>query len=385
MSEELLDIRTLSVVTVLFCGNYGAGLIAYSAFGRRHPGINSIGWGFVGSSVGFLLIALRGSLPDSLSIVAANGLIVAGSLLAYHGARRFQSKRSHVVMIGSITMAIYLATFIPLTYTAPDLRLRIVVISLLLAITGALCGQPLLRDPGSKPDARHVLAASPFLGYSAFSLFRAVWTYGEFSGSDFLNAGFVQALAVLGWVLQILLVTFGILWIATNRLEVELIRQARIDPLTDLLNRRALEEMAVREIARSDRSSAPLSVIMLDIDHFKMLNDRMGHLAGDTVLNRIAASLSSELRTQDVIARYGGEEFLIILPDTGNEQAYALAERLRRTVESIRIETVAGPAEVTVSAGVATKRGADESWEPFVHRADAALYRAKMDGRNLVR
>jgi diguanylate cyclase (GGDEF)-like protein/PAS domain S-box-containing protein len=146
---------------------------------------------------------------------------------------------------------------------------------------------------------------------------------------------------------------------------------ARRDSLTGLPNRRALEEQLPQEMARARRSLAPLSVAILDIDHFKGYNDTHGHLAGDEVLRACAMAWDSALRAEDTIVRFGGEEFLVLLPDTEPEQAAEIVERLRHTT----------PMGQTCSAGLALWDRA-ESIDELLRRADEALYLAKASGRN---
>ncbi|HEV8544975.1 MAG TPA: diguanylate cyclase [Candidatus Limnocylindrales bacterium] len=149
---------------------------------------------------------------------------------------------------------------------------------------------------------------------------------------------------------------------------------ARTDSLTGLANRRALEESLVAELARADRSGKPLSVIMLDIDHFKAYNDEHGHQAGDRLLRDLATTWRRELRPTDTLARYGGEEFLAVLPAATLDGAVVIADRLRSAM----------PGAVTTSAGVAMWEG-HETMSDLVARADAALYEAKRLGRHQTR
>lgn len=159
---------------------------------------------------------------------------------------------------------------------------------------------------------------------------------------------------------------------------------ATTDPLTGLANRRRLFEQLDHEAARHRRSLQPLSLLLIDIDHFKRVNDNWGHNAGDRVLQGLARLLVSGLRQVDLTARYGGEEFLVVLPDTGTEGALAAAELVRRRVAASQLplsddETL----QLTVSIGVATLQD-DESIPNLIDRADRALYQAKHQGRNQV-
>jgi two-component system cell cycle response regulator len=161
---------------------------------------------------------------------------------------------------------------------------------------------------------------------------------------------------------------------------------ALTDPLTQLVNRRALTVRLVTEMERVRRYNAPLALLLLDLDHFKLVNDTYGHLAGDDVLFGVATLLQRAVRTVDTVARYGGEEFVIVLPETGKQGALAFAERVREKLASHRF-AISGRDEIhiTGSIGVATypSQGLD-SVEDLFRAADAALYRAKGSGRNLV-
>lgn len=171
------------------------------------------------------------------------------------------------------------------------------------------------------------------------------------------------------------------------RLIEQLKDQASTDQLTGLLNRRAFMQRAEQAIAQARRHQQPLSVMMVDIDHFKRVNDRFGHDAGDVVLEAMAGAVTTIFRKSDVFARVGGEEFAALLPMTGERAALDLAERLRETVEIARFETDwkgHEPIPFTISAGVATLREDDANIDAPLKRADNALYRAKATGRNRV-
>jgi eukaryotic-like serine/threonine-protein kinase len=160
-------------------------------------------------------------------------------------------------------------------------------------------------------------------------------------------------------------------------------RLATVDGLTGLLNRRHFFALAERQVSITERHDRPLAAIMLDIDHFKKVNDGYGHAVGDQVIQTVAARLRATARDSDLVGRYGGEEFALLMPETGKSGA-VLAERLREAVEQLPVQTAAGPLRVTISVGVAqlTVPGGDLS--ELLGRADDALYRAKAAGRNRV-
>jgi len=180
-----------------------------------------------------------------------------------------------------------------------------------------------------------------------------------------------------------------VIWVTTflglkiKRAEERLIEMANYDFLTGLLNRREMFARLGVEISRANRTMEPLSIIMIDIDHFKTINDTHGHIAGDIVLKEIARRLREGMRDYDLICRFGGEEFLVMAPETAVERAEELAERLRGMVSDIPLQISSAPAVITISAGV-TQLAAGETIEGVLSRADSALYRAKEQGRNRV-
>jgi len=151
--------------------------------------------------------------------------------------------------------------------------------------------------------------------------------------------------------------------------------EVRTDPLTGLQNRRGLDEALASQFALLHRYGTPFSVAIFDIDHFKQINDRDGHLHGDRILRRLARLLEESVRETDVVARYGGEEFVVVMPQTDLEGVCVFAERLRRKAEQ--------QSSVTISGGVATVLDGDTP-DTLLARADAALYGAKTAGRNCI-
>lgn len=163
----------------------------------------------------------------------------------------------------------------------------------------------------------------------------------------------------------------------------ELRRQSMTDPLTGILNRRAVLERLEAEISRAGRENTSLGLGILDLDHFKQVNDTFGHLAGDEVLKETVERVRGSLRTYDVFGRVGGEEFLVVLPGTPLSGAKGVAERLRRAISQLPMSTHKGLVRVTASLGVTVWTGR-EGIDSFIERADRALYMAKAKGRNRV-
>ena len=168
-------------------------------------------------------------------------------------------------------------------------------------------------------------------------------------------------------------------------LEQRILKMAHTDALTGIMNRRAFMERLEEETIRAHRNQTPLSFIISDIDHFKRVNDTYGHQVGDLVLQHVSALFKMALRPYDLLGRYGGEEFVVCLPGVDETSVANTAERLRKRVAAMDIQTPQGTIDITVSFGTATLRHSPaEEMENLVRRADEALYRAKEGGRNRV-
>ncbi len=219
------------------------------------------------------------------------------------------------------------------------------------------------ESTGPEPIVRPIMFGETTLGALAVAPCASSWT----------DADLVGVLArELGGALR------------TATLVEESQRLATLDPLTGLHNRRAFVASVEREIGRADRYGGALSFLLMDIDHFKLINDRRGHAMGDRVLSSVGDFLGQSIRTADLCARWGGEEFVVLLPHTSNEGACAFAERIRAMLERLEVRDDAGDLiPVTASIGVATHRGR-ESLDELVDRADRAMYAAKTSGRNRV-
>ncbi len=266
-----------------------------------------------------------------------------------------------------------------------DTAARIMVISGLILIQAGMSGITLMRN--KEPELRFACGtlAVQLLIVAACMGLRGILTWHF--GADFnylAKRSWFQVGGMLVFLVSAAIIPLGFFWMTTAREQVRLERTARTDSLTGLLNRRALEMEVAREVSRHCRLREPFSALMLDIDHFKKLNDSLGHLAGDGALQSIARILTLRARQIDVVARLGGEEFVVILPGSSLSGALRLAEHLRCEIAETQMEFRGAQFRLTVSIGVACFRPAEDSWEELLRRSDGALYMAKARGRNTV-
>lgn len=202
---------------------------------------------------------------------------------------------------------------------------------------------------------------------------------------DLLGPWRFQTRLLVAVALLISLVIVGMGYVLLNAMTSEMAAKGELerlmltDPLTGVGNRRLLTRRLKEEVLRSERYGRALTVAFFDVDHFKAVNDRYGHQVGDIVLKEVARSLSSSMRQSDFICRFGGEEFVILLTETGVDDALVLVERMRQGVGDLAIPEY--PQRFTVSAGIAQWNQGDSD-EALLQRSDAALYHAKMAGRN---
>ncbi len=229
------------------------------------------------------------------------------------------------------------------------------------------------------PSANYFLAATLLGVTGALITTLTVWGIISYHPLGYLAVDIGMALEA---VLLSLALAHQFNQIKNEKLQAE--RLARIDPLTGLTNRRAFDELANPIWSNAERNHRNLSLIMIDIDHFKMINDEFGHPVGDKVIQEVATQLKQQCRAGDILARWGGEEFLLLLPETSLQQANQMAERYRNLVLDIRFSEGDIQIKPTASFGVATKDDYNDSLRRVITSADNLLYVAKQTGRNRV-
>jgi diguanylate cyclase (GGDEF)-like protein len=377
----LFDIRTLLVavaLTSVFCA------AARFLLWRMHPAVPGLGrWALAGvaSALALFMIFFYGIKHWQPSLSLAQLFVVIGLVLAWDGFRRFIGKPP----VSRLTLAVLSATvliWIAIATLQPSLQLRAQGNAILVIILSALIARELLTAPNPIPPAMRATGWAYAINATVF-LIRVVAADQNAAPVSSLDPTGFAAIMLFWWLCMAIAVTLGMVLMTAERLQVELDSQANHDPLTGALNRRAFSLFAEKAMSQSRRYGKPLSVLMMDLDRFKQINDHLGHNGGDELLRRFVTVANRVLRNEDIFCRFGGEEFVALLPNTSAELALVAAERLRTAFAAESAETLKDimPFTTTVSIGIA-ELGNDENIESFLHRADSALYKAKDRGRN---
>jgi len=339
--------------------------------------------------VAALLASLRGTVPDFLAIVFGSLAIEAGFALVFVGLLRFNKRDIPMrLLVAAILLSLLLVLYF--SHVEDSFRARVIIVPSTTALLFGLSLMTVLKGrPGHKLRFSGGFTAVFFLVEILISLTRAalaIWS--ESARSDALPTTLIQHLYhgdLAGYALGVLLMGVGLIMMANDRLKEELEFLAGHDALTGAFVRRAFIELAEREQARSQRSGQPVALLMVDLDHFKAINDSHGHQVGDLVLQRFAEIAQGCLRRQDIFGRYGGEEFMVMLPDTARDTALAVAERICATVAKTPVMVRGRDQAIRVSVSIGVAVGDYRtSLDRLIGLADAAMYRAKAAGRNRV-
>jgi diguanylate cyclase (GGDEF)-like protein len=369
-----------TIISVVFCTS----LLFFSLIKRENrPFI----WASVasGSFAGALLLVAYGSnASNSYAIILGNTLAVFG-LLAFYNlfcSIFVIAKRNWIITIPVLFFQVVL--FVWFTLFHPSFTARVVVTNIIFAVISSLLLHLLWKNSSKGQHIFHFFASIPIFFLLCHSLFRLITVIlaGRIEVSTTLSPAY--ALFILFYCIVSIWITLSSVFIVSNQLHSKLLNASMTDPLTGAMNRRALEEAVGREIAKTHRNGSPLSLIIIDLDHFKKVNDKYGHHAGDAILVHAVSKFRNIVRESDLVARLGGEEFVIVLPNSGLDVASHIAERLRSSFKKnvLRFEGQSIP--VTSSFGVAGHNGKGIDFEELLRQADEALYRAKEQGRDRV-
>lgn len=351
--------------------------IAWVVRREDHDGLSSLIFALALHAAAYTLFALRGRIPDVLSIGVGNVAMVASHSLLVFATGEFQRRRiSRWLLLGPVlVIALAFSVFMH------DIVVRVAIASAVflfldMVLLAMLFGG-LKKHVGR---GQHLLIAGV-----AINLLIVVYrVFGVFSDTRFsfliAEPSAAQTLVYLPAFVSLNLIAIGFVLMAKESADEKTRLMAMTDKLTNCWNRFRIEEAAHQEMLRLQRYATPVSLIMIDIDHFKPINDKFGHASGDALLKALAAVAQACIRNTDTFGRWGGEEFVVLLPASGFSAAADTAERIRKAIEESEF---LGGIRMTASLGVSSCLSSD-SWDEWLQRADTALYQAKAQGRNRV-
>jgi diguanylate cyclase (GGDEF)-like protein len=378
----VLDVRTIFFTQVTI--NLIIGLaLWFSSLGRYQRGLNHFIGLFLSQAAAQSLYIFRGILPDVVTIVIANVLVIASYNLGYLGYCHFFNRRPNPWFV--ITpVAVILFVF---SVYINNFNVRAITLGLVSAIQYLIQFLLVLSIKESAINrSKPILLSGYGLIIILFSA-RAVYLIVNPNAiQSLLDPMWLNALTLFATIPSILFIALGVLLMISDRLLEENRELATRDSLTHIFNRRTFSDLAIRELARASRNDHVTSVLMLDIDHFKVVNDTYGHPVGDEALIHLVKIIKESVRMQDLYGRWGGEEFVILLAETDVDEAYQIAERLRQRIADSTLVVRNNTIKMTVSIGIATVDGCDRPClEYMIEQADKAMYEAKHAGRNCVR
>jgi diguanylate cyclase (GGDEF)-like protein len=375
-----LDIATIFFLLLMINGTLGA--IFFSAWLKRPSEVYlRAAAATLCITTGLALLLARGAIPDRLSTDVANALMLFGLGLLWSAARRFEGRRAPAPLVLAGGAVWLVACTLPSFSTA--LAARMALASGIAAAYSLAGGYEFLRGRQEVLSARRALAVACF-AQGTFLLGRGVYALFVEAPTNLFHATPTQSLILAEPVVMI--VVIAVLGVALVREEAEthLRRSADIDALTGVLNRGAFFARAEELIRLAGRDGRPVALLLFDLDHFKSINDRSGHLMGDLALNAFTRAVTNVVRATDLVGRIGGEEFAVLIGGIEASTATAIAERIRFDFARTSVTHDGKALTATVSAGIATTRGATVELTHLIAEADRALYAAKRAGRDQV-
>ncbi|MEK6398099.1 MAG: GGDEF domain-containing protein [Terriglobus sp.] len=370
---------------LLLCGSMWLVAVRLSSSSLR--GLGWLSGAAALSSGGLALAADYGHGPLILSVVLASELMLLANVLIelallelLENEARTPSFNLTIVAISTVLMPFF-------TYEHNDYRYRTMLVAFLMMLQAGRNACLLWSRRKKNQWGAFLYTFAGLCSLFCCQLARVVIVGYYWAPNTPLADNWYQNFTLAAYLLNSLWIVSGFFWLATLQLTAKLEDMAGTDPLTRLANRRVFREWMQRELLRSLRTSVPFSLLVIDLDHFKRINDTYGHSAGDEILRTSVERMQDSVRGIDVLGRWGGEEFVALLPRSTVEAAELVAERIRKNMElPFKINSRHGVQSVviTVSLGVTSYRGGDDTIDEMFDRADAALYGAKDSGRNCI-
>lgn len=377
---------TLLIIAALLTALVTTVVYAVWSFNRNIPGLRLWMVSFLLGSVFSVSLLVRDWFPEVVAVVISQGSVSLAAYLCLMASRMYMGRRpfSHwyaVVGIGALMVA-----SVYFTVVQPHLGMRFVFVGLGAGICFLLTARTMADGGVRRVPARYLFALVAGL-HGLFLLLRpALFKLAPVAPGGLPDAGLVALVSqfvLLEAIVAVVLLGFGALMLANEFITSELRHLAEMDPLTNVFNRRAFLTLLDKAISAAQRTGTAVPVLVMDLDHFKNINDTWGHRAGDDVLRHFVMLAHRCLRKEDVMGRLGGEEFAIFLPNASAAGALAVAERLRALVEAQPVATGPQSIPLTVSVGVTLCAHGDAAGAAL-QRADEAMYLAKERGRNRV-
>ena len=372
---------TMSLLTLLFSGLLIlAGLHVGNASGVKQWAMGSL---YISLGLGSTYTQ-QGPTYNAWLLVFAATLLAGGLGLQFNGIQVFKTGRCnrHIPWLLAGLMFIQNTWFVVLH---PDIHARVITNSLLYALGTAAFARALFIRVEQPLRTAYWFTGASFAIFATLLLARAIMVFNAQPNTYSLYShASINPVSVFIGIMSEMCVTFGFVLMLNSRLAADLQKLALTDALTGALNRRSLEQEAARLLARCTRTGYTLAIMMIDVDHFKSINDRHGHQVGDKVLRHLTMVAQKTIRSDDYFARYGGEEFCILLPSTSEKDAWILADRLRQTYAAMVMEFDGEVLHSTISIGVSDSMHAGVEFISLIAAADQAMYRAKQEGRNRV-
>jgi diguanylate cyclase (GGDEF)-like protein len=376
-----LDPKTLQLM-ILVTSFAMVVALATVAAGHRVVGLWSLAGSTLANVVTFGLYYAHEHLAPNLVSILSDGTIALTFSLVLQAIVQLRGQPIHRMWIWTPP----LATLVLSTLLQFSNGLRGATSDAICVVQGVVAIWALTRNGGiGVGRGRHILLASLAVAVLLF----ATRSAGVVSGLlEIQPPPSATTADTVSYLIAYLIMVFSVLGYVLAAAEITADQHHQLamqDALTGLPNRRAVLDMLSRYWSAALRSERPLTVLMIDVDHFKKVNDEHGHAAGDAVLRRLSRLLRMRVRQQDAVGRYGGEEFLVLLPDTDRDGGLALADALRAKIASVPVRARGKDLPVTVSVGLCSLYPTDaDSIPDLLHHADQALYRAKGGGRNCV-
>lgn len=378
-----MNLHTLHVEHIWLLAVYTVLTIANSRLHRGMRGLHSFSLYNSFALLGAIAVGLRGSLPDFVSVVLGDICVMAAYLLLFLSVSRTFGERRRETILAVLLFLSGVITMLQYGEFAPHTGRRLLAYSLILALQQAQIAIFLLdgRDIARRQVSWMLGAMLAALAVGNVVRIGVVLRQG--APDNYLHSGLALSAIVLANTCLQCGVVVAYIWMTTAMLRRDLEQQASTDPLTGLLNRRALELAAERELHAARSLSTPVSAVAIDLDDYKRINDQLGHAAGDAALLAVSRCLQDRLRARDRLARTGGDEFLVLLPGTCLHDAAGIAEGLRSCLASLDLQLADPSLRIVGSFGVAEANGS-ERWDDLLQRCDGALYEVKRQGGNQV-